>query len=330
LKEQALQTTKNSPIVIRLDAHVREISVAEIKQQIYAHLQREGSSPQFGYFPFCVFRHGHRPWTRVGDFRDSVMIGLLPIPPSDEGERAKIKRILAADLERSRRTFSETAHHAAGEMTTINSIVTSMQQKLDSVLSAPLTEGTMRDYARVEIHARIRKMLEDDIVSGQLVISIINGKRIVYLDHLAAWTVARKITIEQDALSGCPPLIAASYQRLRQKWLPPAAAGEETIPQPATTASTGHSPSGHGPTTAPVMKNKLRANLLDGPIKKAIKLANSPDAAAVYLELRELALSGEKPFTGLIEKDALCYTDEKNEPRKLTKNALQKRLKLLA
>lgn len=85
---------------------------------------------------------------------------------------------------------------------------------------------------------------------------------------------------------------------------------------------------GTGATPAPVTQgNKLRRNHLDPAIDKAIKQAGNMELADVYLELKELALAGEKPFTGAIDGDALCYTDENNQPEKFTKNALGKRLK---
>lgn len=80
--------------------------------------------------------------------------------------------------------------------------------------------------------------------------------------------------------------------------------------------------------TVPVTQgNKLRRNNLDPAIDKAIKQAGNMNLADVYLELKELALAGEKPFTGALIGDALCYTNDKNLPDKLTKNALGKKLK---
>lgn len=84
---------------------------------------------------------------------------------------------------------------------------------------------------------------------------------------------------------------------------------------------------------APIVKtavkqgNKLRRNNLDPAIDKAIKQAENMELADVYLELKALALTEEKPFTGVIDGDALCYTDDNNDPAKLTKDALGKRLK---
>lgn len=81
-------------------------------------------------------------------------------------------------------------------------------------------------------------------------------------------------------------------------------------------------------TPEPVTKtNKLRRNNLDPAIDKAIKLAGNMELADVYLELKELALAGEKPFTGALDGNALCYTNDDNDEAKLNKEALRKRLK---
>jgi hypothetical protein len=78
---------------------------------------------------------------------------------------------------------------------------------------------------------------------------------------------------------------------------------------------------------ASVSRNKLRTNSLDAPIKKAIAFAGSLDAGAVWLELRALAMEEEKPFTGVVEGSARCYTNDNNAPSKLSRDALRKRLK---
>lgn len=73
--------------------------------------------------------------------------------------------------------------------------------------------------------------------------------------------------------------------------------------------------------------NKLRTNTLDPVIDKAIEQAGCTTLAHVYLKLKEMALSSEIPFTGVIDGDALCYTNDNDEPDKLSKEALGKRLK---
>jgi hypothetical protein len=80
-------------------------------------------------------------------------------------------------------------------------------------------------------------------------------------------------------------------------------------------------------TASKITKNKLRRNTLDPAIDKAIEQAGSIKLADVYLKLKDLALDEEKPFTGAVEGDALCYTNDKNQPVKLSKNALEKRLR---
>ena len=79
--------------------------------------------------------------------------------------------------------------------------------------------------------------------------------------------------------------------------------------------------------TGKTTTNKLRRNTLDPAIDKAITEAESHETADVYLKLRELALAEEKPFTGHLNGDALCYTDGNNTEAQLTKEALGKRLK---
>ena len=73
--------------------------------------------------------------------------------------------------------------------------------------------------------------------------------------------------------------------------------------------------------------NKLRRNNLDAAIDKAIEKAGNTETADVYVQLKALALSECLPFNGVINGDALCYTDDNDELDKLSKNALAKRLK---
>lgn len=82
-----------------------------------------------------------------------------------------------------------------------------------------------------------------------------------------------------------------------------------------------------GTKPAPVTQvNKLRRDILDPAIDKAIKNAGNMEPADVYLKLKELAKDEEPPFSGLFEGDALCYTNTNDEPARLTKEALGKRL----
>jgi hypothetical protein len=93
-------------------------------------------------------------------------------------------------------------------------------------------------------------------------------------------------------------------------------------------------PEKNPPLVQKIKRHKLRKNTIDVPIKKAIQLAGSTDVSAVFLELRDLALAGERPFTGLVENGGLCYQkddgttiNKHGKPHALTKDALGKRLK---
>lgn len=75
-------------------------------------------------------------------------------------------------------------------------------------------------------------------------------------------------------------------------------------------------------------EGRLRRDILDSAIDKAIKNAGNEEPAAVFVALRELALKGEAlPFNGLAEGPALLYTDAANKVVPFTKDALSKRLK---
>lgn len=78
--------------------------------------------------------------------------------------------------------------------------------------------------------------------------------------------------------------------------------------------------------TQHVIRNTLssRRDVLDQPIDTAIA-AVGEDSAAVFVELREKALNEDPPFAG-VEGNALLYTDVNNKKRKLTAEALKKRM----
>ena len=65
--------------------------------------------------------------------------------------------------------------------------------------------------------------------------------------------------------------------------------------------------------------------VLAAPIIKAIKRAANSELNTVWLELRELALNGEPPFTGECKNEKLAYTNAKNELKWFTKKKLGQR-----
>lgn len=108
------------------------------------------------------------------------------------------------------------------------------------------------------------------------------------------------------------------------------ALADEYIDTPAPPSGTTEKPTPPAPVVtpaAPITRHKLKTDLLDAPIEKAIKQAGCLDTAAVFTQLKELALNGEAlPFTGVFEGAALCYTNDNDNPAVLTKEALRKRL----
>jgi hypothetical protein len=75
-------------------------------------------------------------------------------------------------------------------------------------------------------------------------------------------------------------------------------------------------------------KIATRRNALHVAIDKAaIDCAGTLDTISVWLVLKEMAIAGESPFTGVVVDDELFYTGPKNKVRSLTKKALGQRLK---
>lgn len=67
---------------------------------------------------------------------------------------------------------------------------------------------------------------------------------------------------------------------------------------------------------------KDRRRGIDDRIDEAITKTGSYRTATVLVALRDVALNEIAPFTGHIEGDALCYTNDKNKSAKLTRDAL--------
>lgn len=140
------------------------------------------------------------------------------------------------------------------------------------------------------------------------------------MDEAPVWNVGASTHLEWRKILSAA-FEAGELQPLKYNSLTPIAPAKQPAPAPKVKAKPVT-------TRAPIMQgNKLRRNNLDPAIDKAIEQAGNMELADVYLKLKELALGEEKPFTGLMINDALCYTDDNNEPARLSKNALGKRLK---
>ena len=154
----------------------------------------------------------------MGDFRDGLVAGLLQAPPSDERESASVKQVLVADLERQCQRYAQDVEGS--------NLVARLKHALAALPCRPLTQDDMRDYVCLEIKKRIRKMLDADVASGRLVVSVTDGKQVVLLDDFAVWAILHKnITPEQPALPGCEhSFLHDAGKRLRQRLL-----DEETV-----------------------------------------------------------------------------------------------------
>jgi hypothetical protein len=109
------------------------------------------------------------------------------------------------------------------------------------------------------------------------------------------------------------------YKHVKKQLLQPATEGQRT-PEPMEQAPK--------PSAANGKKRKLD-NILDNVIRMAIDKAGSTNNAAVFLELKELALVEIIPFTGEVIGAGLEYTNFQNKKVVFSKNALAKRLRRL-
>lgn len=89
-----------------------------------------------------------------------------------------------------------------------------------------------------------------------------------------------------------------------------------------------NAPATSGPSvkTKKVITHKLNRNTLDAAIDEAINQAGNMELADVFMKLKEMAMSGYSPFTGVIGNKTLSYTNDGNIIVEFSKNALGKRL----
>lgn len=80
-------------------------------------------------------------------------------------------------------------------------------------------------------------------------------------------------------------------------------------------------------TVTNLTRNKIRRNILDPIIERAITQAGTAEFAEVFLALKDFALAGERPFTGEVNGSSLFYTNASDEIVSLGPDALRQRLK---
>jgi hypothetical protein len=94
----------------------------------------------------------------------------------------------------------------------------------------------------------------------------------------------------------------------------------DPAPQPIQDATKRVHAAANGPESD--KQAKLIRSLVTPLIERAIIAGGSTEFPKVLVALRELALHGEKPFTGEITGKGFVYTDGNNQVRTFTKNAL--------
>lgn len=218
-------------VVLRLKASATNILLEDIADQIFFPLMREISEKLSRYgLNFSLMFYLQHQWDvlRDVDFRFHLLSGLIPEPPWDKKDCSHIRRALAAAIESTLEPRRESILHLTGQELAVaeHSLATGerrlveLQMPTDANGSAvPLAESDMHAYIYMALPSRIRQMLNADIAIGKLVVSVVDGKKVVLLDDLVLWADYREITPDQPPLPGCEHShVDASYQRLNQQW----------------------------------------------------------------------------------------------------------------
>jgi hypothetical protein len=103
-------------------------------------------------------------------------------------------------------------------------------------------------------------------------------------------------------------------------------AGEKAAESSVTTTANGSAQVAAVPVVNAV-RHRVRRDALHVAFDKAIARAGNFETADVRLQLKELALASEPPFTGQVQGDAFMYTNEENAVVPLTRDAFYARLK---
>lgn len=152
----------------------------------------------------------------------------------------------------------------------------------------------------------------------------VDATTVLTLEELVAWHSSKDgIEIEQDRLR---PHLPSHYDKALDRVCDAAGSEQTTDSAPPTEPIANVTKA----TTSSSMQHTLksRRDILDAAIERAIEQAGNDKTADVLLALREMALGGSRPFTGVFGDDgALLYTDGKNELATLTKDALDGRLR---
>lgn len=211
-----------TPVTIRLEVSATNILLDDIATQIYHPLRRDIREKLFRYGrKFSLLLYLQHQWdVRRVDFRYALLDGLIPEPFSDEKKCQHIRRTLIAETAAMSQDFYEAARRYSAEDLALGERLLAEKQRAMEARGPvfPLSADDLYCYFEIALAPRIWQMLYDDAATEVLVVNNgLDGELIVLLDHLVAWAIDRKITVEQEALPGCVSFVHESYQRVRQQ-----------------------------------------------------------------------------------------------------------------
>lgn len=118
-------------------------------------------------------------------------------------------------------------------------------------------------------------------------------------------------SVQQPAIESSPSLMLVDQSVVRS---------------PAPKRMGGHSDSENLEENRPPIKNNARKDAIASLIEQAITAVKCDETALIFVHLRELALTGTPPFTGVVEEDAIFYTSEHGPVEYINLKNLGKRL----
>ena len=208
------------PVVIHLSDVATSIDLDDVATQVFNPMMRDVHEELMRHgLTFCLPLYlQHQQDVRRVDFRYALLAGLLPDRLDDAKSCSHIRRAFQAvqrdamsQLESKLNTMTvEDRAEAQGVLTERRATLAAKGNDY------PLTEHEFAAFVREALRDRIWQWLDDDIAAGRLTVTAVRGNEAVLIDDLVRWAAGRKVVVEQPALPGCEPLVAASYHRLHQ------------------------------------------------------------------------------------------------------------------
>lgn len=223
MKKQPIDT----PFAIRLQATNTYLPLYLIFTEIYLPMMEDICEKLSRYGDKFSMDSYLRPQIDVDklDFRFDLLEGSIPEPPCGEKKHQRYRQALLAEMG----AMSQQLHEAVGRycdesLAFAERTLAKSKRALEAKCpDLPLSKNDMMWYLGKVLELRLWRMLDNHIKTGRLVITpppdsrfALRDPEVASLDNLVTWAVSLRITIEQDSLPGCPPLVQAAYSRLHQ------------------------------------------------------------------------------------------------------------------